>query len=117
MGSSSRPDRQRIILYHGTSETRFSSIMIEGVVRCAPYGIRCVSLSPNIEVAKYFAQLAADTDDCDPIILRVARVRLESAGYDLDEISDDVWGDGECDWEEEVACWNDIPVEMFSVVE
>jgi len=28
--------------------------------------------------------------------------------YNLVPFSDPVWGDGECDWENEIECWDDI---------
>ena len=33
---------------------------------------------------------------------------LLALNYDLAEFSDPIWGDGECDWEKEIECWDDI---------
>jgi hypothetical protein len=33
---------------------------------------------------------------------------LVAEHYDLTDFSDIVWGDGKCDWENEIACWDDI---------
>jgi hypothetical protein len=33
---------------------------------------------------------------------------LIEEGFDIQRYSDQVWGEGECDWEKEIACWGDI---------
>lgn len=104
------------MLYHGTSEKRWESIKAGGVIKVAPSGMKCVSTSPDKEVARYFADLAADTDDSSPVILLLDREALERADFELEEVVDTVWDTDEvqdaCAWEQEVAIWQPVPLDF-----
>lgn len=100
------------MLYHGTSAKRFERMQEDGFIKVAPIGVECVSTSRKREVAQYFAELAADCDQSSVIILELDPAALVAAGLELDEFSDPVWGEGECEWEEEIACWQDIPLHL-----
>lgn len=92
-------------LYHGTSVKRWESIQRDGVLRIAPYGDQHVSLTTSVSVARHFAELAAECDDCAAIVLMVDERDVQAEPF-----SSDVWGEGECDWEKERACFDDIPL-------
>jgi hypothetical protein len=47
-------------------------------------------------------------DDCSAVILVLDGEGLLAFNYNLVEFSDPVWGEGECDWENEIECWDDI---------
>lgn len=102
------------MLYHGTSLDRAGKIMREGLIRVAPCGVQAVSMTDDINVALYFASLAADADRSTPIVLPIDGEALTKDGYELEPFSDGVWGAGECDWERETVCWRDIPLKYVS---
>jgi hypothetical protein len=41
-----------------------------------------------------------DPRQVGPAIMHAARL------HDLAVFQDTIWGEGECDWENEIACWN-----------
>jgi hypothetical protein len=108
---------ERTILLHGTTSTRWAAIRKEGVLRIAPQGDRCVSLTDDHRVARYFADNACAGDvamgrrGARPVVLAV-----DVTGLDARPHSSAVWGEGECDWERETACWEDVPIERVSLV-
>lgn len=76
-----------------------------------------VALTPDRSVAEYFAQVAVSGDrdlhgipeeETRPVVLELDGDGLIEQNYDLQRHSDPVWGEGACDWEQEVACWGDI---------
>jgi hypothetical protein len=97
-------------LFHGTSMSRWRSIQRDGRLRLPTSGDLKISLTTDFGVAVYWAKLAAWTDrrdrlgDGPGVILVLSHSELETSGHWLTEFSDDVWGEGECDWEQEVAC-------------
>lgn len=104
-------------LYHGTSWARWQSIQKDGVLKIAPSGVEGVSMTPDMEVATYFAELAADADESETVILTLDRAALEEGGFEVEDFVDDVWdeeeGEGACEWEQEVICWSDIPASFI----
>jgi hypothetical protein len=101
----------RPVLYHGTSSFRLRTILREGVLRRSPVGHKAVSLTPEHPVAEYFARNAAFGDihdhpgeDSTGVVLQLRLARV----LRLRKFSDPVWGNGECDWEQEIACWDDV---------
>jgi hypothetical protein len=42
------------------------------------------------------------------MVLTIDGEHLQALLYQLDSYSDPVWGDGECNWENEIACWDNI---------
>ena len=98
------------VLYHGTSQARRESILRDGMIRRAQSGPAKVALTNSVDVAAYWAALAADTDRQDgrgdgaAVVLCVDADQVSAEVY-----SDPIWGDGECDWEREVAVWGDVP--------
>jgi hypothetical protein len=42
------------------------------------------------------------------VVLVLNGEKLLARGYHLTEFRDEIWGEGECDWENEIACWVDI---------
>jgi hypothetical protein len=107
-------------LFHGTSTPRWRSIQQSGVLRLPTSGDLKISLTTDRGVAEYFADLAAWTDRTDRlgdgpgVIIVLSRSALEASGHRLTEFRDDFWGDGECDWEEELACWSDIDISQVT---
>ena len=104
-----------VILYHGTSTYRLNSIQRENCLRLSPCGDPKVSLTTDRAVAEYFACNAVFADRHDhpgeesqPVILALDGDGLDELLYDLEPFSDDIWGEGKCDWEKEIACWDDI---------
>jgi hypothetical protein len=72
-------------------------------------------LTTDRSVAEYWACHAVFGDlDRDPgvessgVVLILDGERLLALNYDLTESRDDIWGEGKCDWENEIACWGDI---------
>jgi hypothetical protein len=102
------------VLFHGTSTPRWRSIQRDGRLRFPTSGDPKISFTTDLGVANYWADLAAWTDqkegrgDGPCVILVLSCADLDASGHWLTEFSDDVWGEGECDWELEVACWSDI---------
>lgn len=103
------------MFYHGTSLQRASSIMRDGVIKVAPHGVKCVSMTDDARVACYFAALAADCDGSVPVILPIDADRLRTDGFDIELFEDQVYGEGECAWERETACWQDIPISYMPI--
>jgi hypothetical protein len=104
-----------VILYHGTSTYRLKSIQCENCLRVSQPGEPKVSLTTERRVAEYFAcnMVFADRHDhpdeqSHPVILVLDGDGLDELLYDLEPFSDDIYGDGKCDWEKEIACWDDI---------
>jgi len=109
-------------LYHGTSTHRLKGILRENCLRESETGDdQKVALTPDRAAAEYFAHLAVvgdrelhgiPEDETHPVVLEFDGDALIEDGYGLQRYSDPVWGEGECDWEKEIACWQDIkPVE------
>jgi hypothetical protein len=96
------------LLYHGTCNPE--AIMESGVLRKAPYGYQCVSLSRCIEVAKYFASLDRDGEE-EPLrgIFVFQRADLIRAGFKLIPFHDPIMGEYARD-EQEEQVWDDIPL-------
>ena len=106
-------------LFHGTSERRFRQIIADGIIRCAPYGDRHVSTSRSVDVARHFAEMACDADECDHghcgrrVVFAIDMEGLMRAGYGLREfVSENSYDD-----EQEMACLDDIPVAYVSRIE
>lgn len=97
-----------VTFYHGTCEIRWQSIQRDGWLKCAPYGDQHVSLTDCPKVARYFADLAADCDQCEPVILGV-----DASGLQTEPFVSAVW-EG-CEWERETACLEDIPLSRLRV--
>lgn len=98
------------VLYHGTTTKRWAAIQEVGAILPARIGVKVVSMTTERKVADYFADNSASFDKCGTVILQIDRAALEKDGFVLEEFSDPVWGDGECDWEKEVACETPIPL-------
>jgi hypothetical protein len=85
----------------------------------ATVGDQKIALTTQRSVAEYFACNAVFADkhdrpdeDSSGVILVLDGEGLLALKYDLVPFSDPVWGEGECDWENEIECWDDIePVE------
>jgi hypothetical protein len=91
-------------------------------------GPRKLALTPDRRVAGYFARLAAGPygdgrnapgEESKPVVLVLDGEGLALFNYDLRPYSDPCWGEGECDWENEIACYRDIVCldEMLIAVE
>jgi hypothetical protein len=103
------------LLYHGTSTRRLQQIRQENVLRVSATGEPKVALTPARSVAAFWASSAVSGDILDrtgretrPVILVIDGEALGWLGYSIQGYSDAVWGVGECDWENEFACWDDI---------
>lgn len=110
-----KPDRQAAVpvLLHGTSSVRWASILKDRLLRTAPFGDRHVSLTDDIEVARYWTRMACSADPgSTPVVLRV-----DATGLPTEAFSSQVWGEGECDWESETACLVDVPIDRITVHE
>jgi len=116
-----RQDKQHVlrasrwVLYHGTSSYRLKEIQRENRLRLPQVGDEKISLTTEHSVAEYFACNAVFGDRHDhpveeshPVLLVLDGEGLLTLGYELEGFSDDCWGDGECDWENEIACRSDI---------
>lgn len=108
-----RLDRPRR-LYHGTSSVRWNAVRRDGVLRRAPFGDQCVSLTDDIHVARYFARNACCSEEGgEPVVLAV-----DVADLDAEPFVSGVWGeDHSCEWENETACWEDVPLSRVTLVE
>lgn len=109
----------RWVLYHGTSTARLKNILKENRLRTSKPGDPKIALTTERSVAEYWACHSVLTDRHDHpdeessgIILVLDGERLLAHNYDLTEFRDEIWGEGECDWENEIACWANI--EPFS---
>jgi hypothetical protein len=105
----------RWVLYHGTSTRRFKTILKEGILRTSNPGEPTIALTTERSVTEYFAcnVVAGDRhdhpeDESSGTVLVLDAEWLLSLNYDLAVFQDTIWGEGECDWENEIACWNDI---------
>jgi hypothetical protein len=105
----------RWVLYHGTSTARLKCILTDGRLRKAPCGDQKIALTTERSVAEYFACNAVFADKHDhpdeesrPVVLVLDGEGLLALNYNLVPFSDPCWGDGECDWENEIECWDDI---------
>lgn len=111
--STLRPD----VLYHGTSSAIWAVVQSEGFLRPAPFGHQHISLTTDVHVARYFAQLAVDAaegPDCnEPVILLADRADLEAVGIRPTPFVDPIWGIGECEWEREEAVSRPIPCDLL----
>ena len=101
------------LLFHGTSSSRLTGIVSAGQIDPAPSGDQHVSLTDDIEVAAYFANLASDADeDATPVILVIEGGKVEALPF-----SSDVWGKGACDWEREYASLKPVALEAIKKIE
>ncbi|MGA8707062.1 MAG: hypothetical protein WB646_08760 [Steroidobacteraceae bacterium] len=105
----------RWVLYHGTSSARLESILKEGLLRTSKTGDSKIALTTERSVAEYFACVAVFCDRRDHpgaensgVVMVLDGERLLALNYELAEFRDQVWGEGECAWENEIACWDDI---------
>jgi hypothetical protein len=105
----------RWVLYHGTSTARLKLILGENRLRKATSCDRKIALTTERSVAEYFVCNAVFADKHDrpeekssAVVLVLDGEGLLSLNYDLAEFRDPIWGDGECDWENEIECWDDI---------
>jgi hypothetical protein len=105
----------RWVLYHGTSTARLKRILEDGRLRRATIGDQKIALTTERSVAEYFACNAVFADKHDhpdeessPVVLVLDGEGLMALNYNLVPFSDPVWGEGECDWENEIECWDDI---------
>ena len=119
----SKPDTpSRWILYHGTSTARLRRILADGILRISPTGDRKVSLTTERSVAEYFACNAVFGDERNyrgeeskPVVLALDGEGLLELNYDLTPFNDPVYGEGECEWENEIACWADIELDEILI--
>lgn len=105
----------RWTLYHSTSTARLKRILADGRLRRATSGDQKIALTTERCVAEYFACNAVFADKHDhpdeessPVVLVLDGEGLLALNYSLLPFSDPVWGEGECDWENEIECWDDI---------
>jgi hypothetical protein len=47
-------------------------------------------------------------EESNGVVLVLDGEGLLVLNYDLVQFCDPVWGEGECDWENEIECWDDI---------
>jgi hypothetical protein len=104
------------VLYHGTSTARLACILKDGGLRKPTWGDQKLSLTTERSVAEYFAcnavfgdkhdpgRGAARNEESNPVVLVVDGEGLLELNYDLSAFNDQ----GECDCENEIACWDDI---------
>lgn len=102
-------------LYHGTSTRRLKEIRRENCLRMSATGERKIALTTERSVADYFAcnavfgdLLARPGEKSEPVLLILDGEALVADHYELEGYRDTIMGDGECDWENEIACWSDI---------
>jgi hypothetical protein len=108
-------EASRWVLYHGTSTARLKRILAEGRLRRATIGDQKIALTTERSVAEYFACKSVFGDRHDRpneestgVVLVLDGEGLLALNYDLAEFRDPIWGDGECDWENEIECRDDI---------
>lgn len=93
-------------LYHGTATPQL--IISSGILRCAPYGHTCVSLTRCFNVAKKFANLEREGLEESLYGVFVFRRRdLIAAGFQLIPYHDEIFGEDARD-EQEEQIWEDI---------
>jgi len=113
MESEKTDEGPTTVLYHGTSSVRWRSIQTDGLLKRAPYGDLHVSLTDDIDVARYWTMIACSSEEGGtPVVLKV-----DAAGLPTKAFSSRVWGEGACDWESETACMVDVPVSRVVVHE
>jgi hypothetical protein len=105
----------RWVLYHGTSTARLKHILEDGRLRTSGTDNPKISLTTERSVAEYWACHAVFGDrhdrpdeDSREVVLVLDGEGLLELNYDLSAFSDLIWAEGECDWENEIACWDDI---------
>jgi RNA:NAD 2'-phosphotransferase (TPT1/KptA family) len=103
------------VLYHGSSTKRLKSIVKENRLRILWPGDRKVWFTTGWSVAEYWACHAVFGDrhnrpnvESSGVVLVVDGESLSAHGHDLTEFQDAIWGEGEPDRGNEVACWEDI---------
>jgi hypothetical protein len=108
-------DGSRWVLYHGTSTARLKRILQDGRLRRPTIGDQKIALTTERSVAEYFAFNAVFGDkrnypgeESSPVVLVLDGEGLLALNYNLVPFSDPYWGEGECDWENEIECWDDI---------
>lgn len=103
------------LLFHGTNVPQ--RIYSEGVLKRAPSGYECVSLSRSYDVAAYFAIMERDEDRDEPLggIFVFSRKRLIELGYELVPFHDTCFGD-DAGNEEEEQIWADIPLDSGALL-
>ena len=108
-------DGSRWVLYHGTSTARLKRSLEDGRLRTSGTGDPKISLTTKRSVAEYWACHAVYGDrhdrpdeDSSEVVLVLDGEGLLELNYDLNAFNDPIWGEGECDWENEIACWDDI---------
>ena len=107
----------RWVLYHGTSTARLKLILGKDRLRRPTFKKKTIAIALTTErsVAKYFACNAVFGDKHDRpdqestgVVLVLDGEGLLALNYNLVPFSDPYWGEGECDWENEIECWDDI---------
>jgi hypothetical protein len=103
----------RWVLYHGTSTARLKRILEDGRLRTSGTDNPKISLTTERPVAEYWACHAVFGDrrdrpgeDSSEVVLVIDGEGLLELNYDLSAFSDPISGEGECDWENEIACWD-----------
>jgi hypothetical protein len=84
-------------------------------LRKATIGDQKIALTTERSVAEYFACNAVFADkhdypdeDSTGVVHMLDGEELLALNYDLAEFRDPIWGDGGCDWENEIECRDDI---------
>lgn len=108
-------ERSRWPLYQGTSTRRLKEIRRDNCLRISATGERKIALTTERSVADYFAcnavfgdLLAHPGEKSEPVLLIIDGEARVADHYELEGYRDTIKGDGECDWENEIACWSDI---------
>jgi hypothetical protein len=83
-------------------------------LRRSTFGDQKIALTTEQSVAEYFACNAVFGDKrnhsgegSSPVVLVVDGEGC-ALNYNLVPFTDPYWGDGKCDWENEIECWDDI---------
>ena len=107
-------------IYHGTSLRIWRKIKDCGYLNPAPQGDMHVSFSCCSMVAARFAlnayqigEFEGEDDGVGLVVLRAWVPKLERYGLKLFPYSSPVWGEGECDWEREIACSEPVPINLL----
>jgi hypothetical protein len=103
------------LLYHGTHLPQH--ILGDGVLRRAPLGYECVSLSRSYDAAYYFASLGRGPEEDERLcgIFVFSRAKLVELGFELVPFHDPIFGEHARD-EEEEQVWADIPLDCDALV-